>query len=332
MHGDWFKKDRFLDLLQDPWYLLLVRLQSFITIQTYAYWSQRQLQTMHLPITTHSVSSPMGLGSDSKPVKINLLGLEVYLADSMQFMLEYGCRFFDAGCFYIMPSFRADTCSKRHLCQFYHSEIEVPGDLSTVMRLAEEYIRFLSAGIVEHFSRDLILLAGGVEHLVRLSETSIPRITFDAACELLKNDPNYIHHSPSESWRTITHQGETKLIEIFSGFIWLTHQDHLAVPFYQAFVDDSMQKAICADLLFGIGEIIGAGERHRNAEQTRRALKLHAVNSNDYDWYIAMKEKSPLETSGFGMGIERFLLWVMQHDDIRDIQILPRFIDVPIKP
>ena len=29
-------------------------------------------------------------------------------------------------------------------------------------------------------------------------------------------------------------------------------------------------------------------------------------------------------TSGFGMGIERFLAWVLRHDDIRDMQILPR--------
>lgn len=48
---------------------------------------------MHLPITTGSISSPMGLGSDSIPVKIQLGGRDTYLADSMQFALEYGCRF-----------------------------------------------------------------------------------------------------------------------------------------------------------------------------------------------------------------------------------------------
>lgn len=38
-----------------------------------------------------------------------------------------------------------------------------------------------------------------------------------------------------------------------------------------------------------------------------------------------MKDSFPLKTAGYGMGVERFLLWVLGHDDIRDLQILPRF-------
>ena len=44
------------------------------------------------PVTTQTVSSPMGLGSDSLPVRANILGDEIYLADSMQFHLEYALR------------------------------------------------------------------------------------------------------------------------------------------------------------------------------------------------------------------------------------------------
>ena len=43
-------------------------------------------------LITGSISSPMGLGSDSLPVKINLNGVSTYLADSMQFLLDYGNR------------------------------------------------------------------------------------------------------------------------------------------------------------------------------------------------------------------------------------------------
>lgn len=42
-----------------------------------------------------------------------------------------------------------------------------------------------------------------------------------------------------------------------------------------------------------------------------------------------MKVKSfqPIQTSGFGMGIERFLLFVLGKNDIRDIQVFRRFND-----
>lgn len=55
---------------------------------------------MHLPVTTGSISSPMGRGSDSLPVKVKLEGVETYLADSMQFLLEYGCRLTNKGVYY----------------------------------------------------------------------------------------------------------------------------------------------------------------------------------------------------------------------------------------
>ena len=52
---------------------------------------------------------------------------------------------------------------------------------------------------------------------------------------------------------------------------------------------------------------------------------MHNVNENEYGWYIKMKDKYPLKTSGYGMGIERYILWLTKKDDIRDCQLLPRF-------
>ena len=100
---------------------------------------------MHLPVTTGSISSPMGRGSDSLTVRINLEGIDTYLADSMQFLLEYGCRLNLKGVYYVMPSFRGEKADERHLCQFYHSEAEIPGKLENVMNLVDEYIKYLSS-------------------------------------------------------------------------------------------------------------------------------------------------------------------------------------------
>ena len=106
---------------------------------------------MHLPVTTGSISSPMGRGSDSLPVKINLEGVNTYLADSMQFLLEYGCRLNSNGVYYVMPSFRGEKADNRHLCQFYHSEAEIPGTLNDVMNLVDEYIKYLSRELLKQF-------------------------------------------------------------------------------------------------------------------------------------------------------------------------------------
>lgn len=56
-----------------------------------------------------------------------------------------------------------------------------------------------------------------------------------------------------------------------------------------------------------------------------KSLKQHQVSPEEYEWYCKMKQLYPLKTSGYGLGIERYLLWVLNHNDIRDCQLLPRF-------
>lgn len=99
----------------------------------------------------------MGLGSDSLPVKISLFDVDTYLADSMQFHLEYILRLFPkSGVHYLMPTFRGEAVDHRHLSQFYHSECEIEGDLHDVMNLVDRYIKFLVSEILRE-CRDSIL-------------------------------------------------------------------------------------------------------------------------------------------------------------------------------
>ena len=95
------------------------------------------------------------------------------------------------------------------------------------------------------------------------------------------------------------------------------------VPFYQAKQKDG-KSAYAADLLAGIGEILGCGQRVLSVKELDESLKAHKVNSKEYIWYRKMREIKQIQTSGFGLGIERFILWVLKHNDIRDCTILLR--------
>lgn len=131
-------------------------------------------------------------------------------------------------------------------------------------------------------------------------------------------------------FRTINNIGEQKLIKYFDGAVWLTHFDALSVPFYQEWENEKSAKN--ADLLIGIGETIGSGERCATGDEVRKSLDKHNVAHESYEWYIRLKDEFPLKTTGFGMGIERYILWLLKHNDIRDCQILPRFNGVNILP
>ena len=323
----------YLSALRDPWYRQLIALQDLIQTETCRFYHSKNITTMHLPITTGSISSPMGRGSDSSPVKISLFGQETYLADSMQFLLEYGCRMTDHGCYYIMPSFRGEQADSRHLCQFYHSEAEIPGTLEDIMNLAEEYVRFLAAAILEKQGDTLKASIGDIRHIQQVAGTSpFPRITFDEAEALFQrlypdSWRSYILYE--DGYRNISREAEAALIAHFNGPVWLTHYDELTVPFYQKSENGVAKNA---DLLMGIGETIGCGQRHETHTQVLEALARHQVAAEEYGWYLEMKRAFPLQTAGFGMGIERFLMWVLKATDIRNFQICPRFNGINILP
>ncbi|MEU1308349.1 amino acid--tRNA ligase-related protein [Streptomyces cinnamoneus] len=329
----WQEPDtHYLTVLKDPWYRHLVELTDLFHTATVDFWRARGGRAAYLPITTGSISSPMGRGSDSTPVKVRLEGVDTYLADSMQFLLELSSRLTDGPSYYVMPSFRGEPADQSHLCQFFHSEAELPGGLDEVVETVQAYLRHL-AGVFLVQAGDLVArFAGGTDHLYALlRDDAFRRIRFDDAVELLGNDPAYVHEE-FPGCRSLTRAGERRLMDELGQFTWVTHMDHLSVPFYQAFDPDDQGKAVCADLLFGVGETVGCGERHTTAEQLREALALHEVDEADYAWYLRMREETPLRTAGFGMGVERFMLWLTGHDEIRDLPLLLRFNGRQINP
>lgn len=318
----------YIQALTHPWYRGVVRLQDAVSRLTADFWTNRGGRTMHLPVTTGSISSPMGLGSDSSPVRVEIGGVGTYLADSMQFMLEFGLRLSPDGAYYVMPSFRGEDSDATHLCQFFHSEAEIVGGLSEIQATVQDYLRYVTAGILSSESEVLASIGTGDAHLRDLVAKTSPftSITFDEAVKIVGDTPDMVEHLELEAGpaRSLTRAAERAVMQSLGEFTWVSHMDHLSVPFYQAFGDEHRRTSLSADLLFGVGETVGAGERHTDAESAREALALHRVSEGEYDWYLRMRELEPLRTAGFGMGVERYLLWVLGHDDIRDLSLLIR--------
>ncbi|MGO8600883.1 amino acid--tRNA ligase-related protein [Rhizobium ruizarguesonis] len=313
-----------------PWYGLVLDLQDAVTRATVNFFSTRGLRAAHLPITTSSISSPMGLGSDSLPVAIELHGERVYLADSMQFLLEYATRLAARGAYYIMPSFRGECHDTTHLNEFFHSEAELRGNLTDVLDTVDAYMTALSGALLE-----VAALTQTLQQRTRHLQTfasggRAPRLTFDEVAVMLADIPDAIAHDPA-GCRTLTRSGERALTLQMGGAAWVTEWDAIATPFYQATVErQGGLRSLNADLvLSGPGEVVGAGQRHTTATEVLGALHLRGIDPQPYGWYLQMKHEAPLATAGFGLGVERLLCWALGHDDIRDLQLVPRLLGIP---
>lgn len=313
-HGD----NHLKELIRNPWYAHLSSIASTVFRTSVNFFEEIGARNISVPTTTTSVSSPMGLGSDSLPVKTEINGNTVYLADSLQFLLELGMRIAKKPHYYISNSFRGENVDGTHLSEFSHAEIEIFGPLDDIIALAEKYLRSLVAALLERNSEDILSVAGTLDHLERLVKQSGPfrQIRFDAAMAIVRGQPGTVEEVALGVPR-ITRRGEQLLMSELGTPLWLTHMPTMACPFYQRPVGDGTHCA-SADLLLGPGEILGSGARCVDADEVRESIARHNVRAKDYDWYIAMKEIAPMETSGFGLGLERFYMWVMQANDIRD--------------
>lgn len=321
--------------IRSQWYHNMFQIQNTLFHSTVEYFHNIcQYSYALTPLTTDTISSPMGLGSDSEPVFVNILGQDVYLADSMQFVLEYFLRFQEnlPGTYYISPSFRGEDPDATHLNQFYHVECELLGDMDNAIQIAEGYVFHLTNAMFKSHSDIILNTAGTLTHVTDMlsklnGKKPLPRVTLDQAIPMLPSADclEWVQEGQPQFGRKLTRKGERILIEKYGCAVWLTEMDHLGVPFYQAYVEGTGQsKAKACDLLLGLGETVGLGERHSTPELVQEALRHHAVPEESYKWYINMRQVTPLLTSGWGMGTERYLCWLLQHDDVRDIHIIPR--------
>lgn len=73
------------------------------------------------------------------------------------------------------------------------------------------------------------------------------------------------------------------------------------------------------------GECIGLGQRQDNAEEIIESMKRQKIkNIDEYKWYINLRNHPKYRiTSGFGLGIERFLTWILGLNSIYDVAIYP---------
>lgn len=318
-------EQHFTAALSHPWYAIITKLSGLISYATHDYFKAKGYLPALMPITSESVTSPMGLGSDSLPVAVELFDKTTYLADSMQFHLEYMLRQHPQGVFYIMPTFRGEDSDARHLNQFFHIEAELCGGLDDVTKTVEGLLKQYTQAIVDSLGVEMEAHGFGTEHLYDFIEEvnrGLPKVTFSDACKILGNDPKWYNMLDGKPI-ALTNVAEKEILNKHGQAVWLTHMPKLGVPFYQADAADG-ESALCADLLMGIGETVGSGQRQYSYGSTLNALQERQVDPEAYDWYLRMKKEYPMQTCGFGIGLERYLLWVMQHDDIRDMHMMVR--------
>lgn len=99
------------------------------------------------------------------------------------------------------------------------------------------------------------------------------------------------------------------------GFVFIKNYPKSLKPFYMKNNINStmLQTVQCFDLIFPeLGEIIGGSMREDNYE------KLTPDLSRDLDWYGQLRRSGYRTTGGFGLGLERFIAYLLGVKSIKD--------------
>jgi asparaginyl-tRNA synthetase len=76
----------------------------------------------------------------------------------------------------------------------------------------------------------------------------------------------------------------------------------------------------------GYGEVIGGGERISDLGLLEQRIEKHGLPRDAFQWYIDVRRYGAVPHAGFGLGLERFVMWMCGLDHIRETIPYPRML------
>jgi len=100
-------------------------------------------------------------------------------------------------------------------------------------------------------------------------------------------------------------------------------------PFYMKKDPEDNNIVLNNDLIAteGAGELIGGSQREDEHDILLQSIKDEGLKVEDYQWYLDLRKYGSVPHSGFGIGLERIVMWITQAEHIRECIPFPRRIN-----
>lgn len=339
--GEDILKDRLGALVNDERFYHLHRIDNAIFFAVVEFFRKMNAEWCNLSLVTRMISSPgevyagkkLDYTTDALPIEMSWFKnrKKVFLAESSQFYLEL--RLLIDGVdkvFAIYNSFRKERADFSHLPEFQHVEFEGKVGFEENIQIITRLLRHITRYVVDHNRADLLyfLTPSEVDALVgSFDKQNIKRITFeDALAALYESTRDRIYKDFTlehfSSWE------EIKLTELLGGHVFVTEFPLLQIPFYHNAKGGRGKKRVAenADLILsGYRETVGSGTRISDPNVLAQKAKIFNLPGEDYGPYLKMRAyKQYRSTSGFGMGWQRYVQWLLKLPFIWEATHVPR--------
>jgi asparaginyl-tRNA synthetase len=223
------------------------------------------------------------------------------------------------------PTFRAENSnSARHLAEFWMIEPEMAFcDIEGNMNLAEEYLKYLVQYALDTCAEDLEFFEkriepGVIQTLENVAASPFERITYTDAIRFLEESGESFEFPvfwgcdmQSEHERYLTDRK-------FQKPVMVTDYPKEIKAFYMRLNDDEKTVRAMDVLTPRIGEIIGGSQREERYDVLKQKIKDGGMPEEAYWWYLELRKYGSAPHAGFGLGLERMLMYVTGMKNIRD--------------
>ena len=259
----------------------------------------------------------------------DFFGAETFLTVSGQLNVEAFCcalsKVYTFG-----PTFRAENSNTtRHLAEFWMIEPEVAfNDLNANALLAEDFLKFIIRRLLTEQTEDLRFfndqidgtVVGRLEHVVN---SGFERIDYSAAIDILQKSDRAFEF-PVQWGLDLQSEHERYLCEQHvGGPVVIVNYPKDIKAFYMRQNDDGRTVAAMDVLVPGVGEIIGGSQREERLDLLDAKLTEKGLNESLW-WYRDLRRYGTVPHAGFGLGLERLVLYVTGMENIRDVIPFPR--------
>jgi asparaginyl-tRNA synthetase len=274
-------------------------------------------------VTTLDLSKPVNNAED-------FFGRPTYLAVSGQLEAEIFALAF-TNVYTFGPTFRAENSNTpRHLAEFWMIEPEMAFcDLDGNRQLAEEFLKYIIAHVLDNCRPDLEFFNKRIDNSVlatleHVATSAFEHVTYTEAIRLLEKS--------GRNWEFPVHWGldlqsehERYLTEeVFKKPVTVTDYPADIKAFYMRLNEDGKTVRAMDVLTPRIGEIIGGSQREERHDVLLEKIRAKGLHEEDYRWYLDLRKFGSAPHAGFGLGLERMMMYLTGMKNIRDVIPFPR--------
>jgi asparaginyl-tRNA synthetase len=309
----------------------LFRVRNALSMSIHEYLQNNGFMYVQTPILTGNDAEGAGetfrvITDDETDPATAFFGRNAVLTVSGQLHVEPFALAFDRA-YTFGPTFRAENSNTTtHAAEFWMIEPEMSyADLDDDMAVMEGLVRHCIAAVLSRCPEEMEFFNERIdpehtllERLIAVRDSAFRRMTYTEAIDILLSSGKEFKYPVSWGVDLKTEHERYLCEQVAQGPLFLTDYPKDIKAFYMRQNDDGKTVAACDLLVPGVGELIGGSQREERFDKLMSRMDEMGLHAETLAWYTDLRRFGSVPHAGFGLGLERFLLYLTNIGNIRD--------------